>query len=200
MNGKRLIASAMLLSVAAAAPAQVIFTDNFDGNPLGLNSTPGGWTVTEGTVDTVGTGFFDFYPGNGAYIDLDGSTSNAGVLSRSFSLLVGTTYTASFVLGGSKRSDSNTVDVAFGSASGSFVVASSAPLASYSVQFAPDADGSFSLSFANQGGDNLGALLLSVSVEQGIAAPIPEPQTYALMLVGLAAVGAAVRRRRTVRA
>lgn len=200
MNGKRVIASAMLLSVAAAAPAQVIFTDNFDGNPLGLNRTPGGWTVTEGTVDTVGTGFFDFYPGNGAYIDLDGSTSNAGVLSRSFSLLAGTTYTASFVLGGSQRSDSNTVDVAFGSASGSFVVASSAPLTTYSVQFAPDADGSFSLSFANQGGDNLGALLLSVSVEQGVAAPIPEPQTYALLLVGLAAVGAAVRRRRTVRA
>ena len=32
---------------------------------------------------------------------------------------------------------------------------------------------------------------------RGFLAPIPEPETYALMLAGLAAVGVAARRRRT---
>jgi hypothetical protein len=188
-------ASAFLLGAAAAAPAQVIFSDDFDANPTGLNTTPSGWTVANGTVDTVGPGFFNFYPGNGAYIDLDGSTSDAGVLSRSFSLVAGATYTASFVLGGSTRGDSNAVNVGFGSASDSFVLASSAAPASYALQFTPSADGSFSLAFANQGGDNLGALLLSVRVES-MAAAIPEPQTYVLMMAGLAATALLARRRR----
>jgi hypothetical protein len=50
------------------------------------------------------------------------------------------------------------------------------------------------LSFENAGGDNIGMLLDNVKVEQHVAA-IPEPQTYALMGMGLLAVGFAARRR-----
>lgn len=199
MNHKRLITSLCLASAAAAAPAAVLLDDNFDANALALNSVPAGWSVTGGTVDIIGNigsgGFFDLVPGNGAYIDLDGSTSNAGVLSRSFSLLAGTPYTATFTLAGSRRGDTNTVEVDFGSAGSSFVLASADGPSSFSLGFTPAADGSYALSFENLGGDNLGALLLSVRVD-GVVAPIPEPATYALMLAGLGLVAWAARRRR----
>jgi hypothetical protein len=173
------------------AQAAVLFSDNFDSNALGLNAVPAGWSVSNGTVDIIGNGFFDFYPGNGAYIDLDGSTGDAGELSRLFSLTGGVTYSASFTLGGSTRGDSNVVDVSFGSASDSFTLASSDPLTLFTVGFTPAADGSYALTFANQGGDSLGAILLDVQV----AHAIPEPETYALMLAGLGMLGAVNRRR-----
>lgn len=180
-----------LTAFTNGAQADVLFSDNFDSNAIGLNAVPAGWSVSNGTVDIIGNGFFDFYPGNGAYIDLDGSTGDAGELSRSFSLTGGVAYSASFTLGGSTRGDSNLVDVSFGSASDSFTMASSDPLALFTVGFTPAADGSYTLTFANQGGDSLGAILLDVQV----AHAIPEPETYALMLAGLGMLGAVSRRR-----
>jgi hypothetical protein len=185
----------VVLCLATAASAQV-FTDDFDATATGLNATPSGWTISDGTVDTIGPGLFDLLPGNGNYIDLDGSTGNAGVLSRSFSALAGNTYVATFVLAGSRRGDTNNVDVSFGSATDLFALASSAGPTTYTLSFTPGSDGTFSLSFGNQGGDNLGALLLNVSVNADVVGAIPEPQTYALMLAGLAALGVVARRRR----
>jgi hypothetical protein len=194
-NNLKVAGAGVVLCLAATASAQV-FSDNFDATAAGLNISPSGWTTTDGTVDTIGPGLFDLLPGNGNYIDLDGSTANAGVLSRSFSALSGNTYEATFVLAGSRRGDTNSVDVSFGSATDSFVLASGAGPTTYTLSFTPGSDGTFSLSFGNQGGDNLGALLLSVSVNADVVGAIPEPQTYALMLAGLAAVGAVARRRR----
>lgn len=180
-----------LSAFTSGAQAAVLFSDNFDSNATSLNAVPAGWTVSNGTVDIIGNGFFDFYPGNGAYIDLDGSTNDAGELSQSFSLTGGVTYNASFTLGGSTRGDSNIVDVSFGSASQSFALASDDPLALFILGFTPAADGSYALTFANQGGDALGAILLDV----GITHAIPEPETYALMLAGLGMLGMIGRRR-----
>jgi hypothetical protein len=195
---KNFIVAAGLLSGLCSAQAQVVFADNFDADAQGVNYTAfvNGWTVGDGTVDLVGTGFFNFYPGNGNYVDLDGSTSNAGVLSRSLTLTGGTTYTASFSLGGSTRGDSNLVDVGFGTSLASFTLLSSDPLATQSLSFTPLSSGSYSLSFANFGGDNLGAILDNVVVS---TPAIPEPETYALMLAGLGAVGYASRRRKQAR-
>jgi hypothetical protein len=195
---KHLVVTAGLLSGLCSVQAQVVFSDNFDADAQGLNYTAfvNGWTVGNGTVDLVGTGFFEFYPGNGNYVDLDGSTSDAGVLSRSLTLTGGTTYTATFSLGGSTRGDSNLVDVGFGTSLASFTLLSSDPLASQSLAFTPLSSGSYTLSFANFGGDNLGAILDNVVVS---TPAIPEPETYALMLAGLGAVGYASRRRKHAR-
>ncbi len=38
------------------------------------------WDVLDGFVDLIGNGFFDLLPGNGLYVDLDGSTGDAGKL------------------------------------------------------------------------------------------------------------------------
>lgn len=186
------LCASAIITYTSGAHAAVLFSEDFDSNTTGLNAAPAGWTVSNGTVDIIGNGFFDFYSGNGAYIDLDGSTSDAGELSRSFSLLGGVTYNASFTLGGSTRGDSNTVDVSFGNVNSSFTLASNDPLALFTVGFTPASDGSYALTFANQGGDNLGAILLDVQ----IANVIPEPETYGLMLTGLGMLALAKRRRR----
>ena len=89
---KRLVVAAALFSGICSAQAQIVFADNFEADMLGLNYTSFviGWAVSDGTVDLIGNGFFDFYPSNGKYVDLDGSSGNAGVLSRSLTLTGGT--------------------------------------------------------------------------------------------------------------
>lgn len=196
MNARHILALALLAGSAAAQANVTIFSDNFDANALSLNAVPTGWTVTAGTVDIIGNpGFFDMLPSSGRYIDLDGSSGDAGVLSKSFSLLAGTTYTASFDLAGNQRNGAaESVAVSFGTASTSASLAQMAPWTPYSLSFTTTAAGSYTLSFANAGGDNVGMLLDNVKVDQHVAA-IPEPQTYALMGMGLLAIGFAARRR-----
>lgn len=52
------------------------------------------WTVYSGTVDLIGNGSYDFLPDDGLYVDLDGSTSDAGVLTtkQSFNFTAGSQY------------------------------------------------------------------------------------------------------------
>jgi len=86
--------------------------------------------------------------------------------------------------------------VNFGTALASFTLLSADPLGLRSLAFTPGSSGSYLLSFANAGGDNLGAILDNVVVS---TPAIPEPETYALMLAGLGAVGYAARRRKQAR-
>ena len=98
--------------VTAGAHAAPLASDDFDANALKLNGVPVGWTVTGGTVDIIGTSFsgtaFNLVPGHGAYIDLDGSSGDAGLLSRTFTLNAGVEYTATFDLAGSHRGSTET--------------------------------------------------------------------------------------------
>jgi len=194
MTLRKIFAAAALMAGATAAQAAPIFSDNFDADALGLNTTSfvHGWTVSNGTVDTIGTGFFDEIPGNGHYIDLDGSTGHAGTFSNSVNLAANTTYVMTFSLAGNHRGyDSDTVDVSFGASSNTYVLASPDPLTQYSLTFTTAAGGATGFSFHNHGGDNVGALLDNVSI-----AAVPEPETYAMLLGGLGALGIAARRRR----
>jgi len=191
---RKLFAAVVLMAGATAAQAAPIFSDNFNADVQGLNTTTflGGWTVSNGTVDTIGTGFFELLPGNGNYIDLDGSSYQAGTFSNSVVLTGGTTYVLSFQLAGNHRGyGPDVVDVTFGSSTGSHTMYSGDPLTSFSLSFTPGVSGPASFSFHNHGGDNVGAILDNVSI-----AAVPEPETYAMLLAGLAALGMAARRRR----
>lgn len=190
---KKSIAIAVLATVSALTHASTIFSDNFESNAYGYNSTPNGWTVSSGTVDVercMGV--------PGKCIDLDGTSFDAGVLSKTFNLIAGTTYTASFELAGNQRgifSPSYAFDtgtVSFGNQNLNYRVASSARFSLYQLAFTPSASGSYSLSFANAGGDNVGALLDNVTVTSAV----PEPESYALVLVGLGVMGSIARRRK----
>ncbi|HOY69753.1 MAG TPA: FxDxF family PEP-CTERM protein [Methylotenera sp.] len=191
---KKLILAATILALPALSHAAV-FTDNFDGDTLALNQTTflGGWTVSSGTVDLIGQpGFFEFFPGNGRYVDLDGSTRDAGLFDKQLALAASTQYILSFDLAGSQRADTNIVDVIFGTSSQTFTLASADPFATYTMSFTTNAAANYQISFQNSGtpGDNIGALLDNVSVTA-----VPEPETYALMLAGLGLVGFAARRK-----
>src|SRR5229473_5571328 len=102
-------AAAVLASVSLAQNANahaIVFEDNFNTEAHGLNHTTfTNWTVTAGSVDVLGPHFFDLFPGNGNYVDLDGTTHGgppAGQLTSKSSFGTGN-YILSFMLGGNSR-------------------------------------------------------------------------------------------------
>lgn len=192
-----LIVAAVASAFSVSAQAQTVFSDNFDiYSPLATNWPPqGGWTVANGTVDLIGPpNFYDFLPGNGNYIDLDGSTNASGLFSHDVILNGGTTYTLSFDLAGSQRGSSTStesVTVTFGDTVGLYSPLTFDPFTIRTLNFTPGSSGTYSFSFQNRGGDNIGALLDNVTV---IA--VPEPESYAMIMAGLGLMGFIVRRRK----
>ena len=195
MKIKLAILAAGVVSVfSVSATAATVFSDNFDTDALALNQTifNGGWVVSGGTVDLIGnTGFFDFLPGNGRYVDLDGSSSQAGEFHKDLSLTAGLQYTLAFDLAGSQRGSVENVNVNFGSAVDNLTVNSSDGFSNHTLLFTPSTTGIYSLIFQNAGGDNVGALLDNVSVSA-----VPEPETYAMLLAGLGLLGFMAGRRK----
>lgn len=178
---KTILGAIVISAIATTAQAGVIFSDNFNSETQGLNYTGfANWTVTSGSVDLIGTGFYDFYPGNGNYVDLDGTTSGqnpAGQITTIQSFAAGS-YTLTFDLGGSTRGDTNTVEVALGNYTHDITLPSSAPLALQTLTFTTTGG---HLSFTNLGlSDNFGLLLDNVTLST-----VPEPATLGIFGVGL---------------
>ncbi|WP_293682761.1 PEPxxWA-CTERM sorting domain-containing protein [uncultured Phenylobacterium sp.] len=184
-----------------AAPASAaVFIDNFEGYTVALNqgNFQGNWMVAGGTVDLVGPGLFaELCNAGSKCVDLDGSSANAGVFTSSaFELIAGETYTATYDLAANRRVGADDVlTVEFGTASAVYTLASTSasdPFATYSLSFTPVTTGAYSLSFSTAGGDNVGPLLDNVLV----SAAIPEPATWAMMIMGFGGAGTLIRRRR----
>jgi hypothetical protein len=179
----------------AGAHGVTVFSDNFDGENGGspqLNyASFAQWSVSDGTVDLIGNGSFDYYPGNGLYVDLDGTSADSGILtSIPITQIAGGIYTLTFDLGGSQSFDTNTVRVLFGLIDESITLASDDDLSTYSFSFMAIADGLASVSFENNGGDNHGLILDNVSVDASV---VPEPVTLAALGLGALAL---IRRHR----
>ena len=194
---KSFILTLSLLALPLSSQAITVFSDNFDTDALGLNKTTfnGGWTVTSGTVDLIGQGgVFDFLPGNGRYVDLDGSTSLSGSFDNQVPFSALTTYTLSFDLAGSQRGDTNVVDVIFGTASQSYTMNSLDPFTTYMLSFATSGAANYQIFFKNNGGDNIGALLDNVKVSTGVS-EVPVPAALPLMASALGIFGLSRRRK-----
>jgi hypothetical protein len=194
------MALAGILGAAHAASAATLFSDNFNNENGGvtngstLNYTGfANWTVTNGTVDLIGNGYFDFLPGNGLYVDMDGSTDQAGtIVSKPIALGAGT-YQFQFDLAGNQRNDSIepvTASVSGGLASHTYCLTEFVPFTQYDLDFTISSPQTVMLGFSEVGGSNIGMLLDNVSLSSvgddvaDRAAPAPSAVWGGLMLMG----------------
>jgi hypothetical protein len=190
--------------LTTSASAQTLFTDGFESDgPGGLTITSlTNWIVSRGSVDVIGPGTgFDFYPGNGLYLDLDGTSgggiSGAGLITTKqlFNLTPGD-YALSFSLG-KNGSNAESMQVSVGSAfstsvSGSGGIAALTPL---TYNFTVTTGTSGNISFDHAGGDDAGYIIDNVSLVR-VSSTAPEPGTLSLLAVVPAALGIIRFRRR----
>lgn len=172
----RVIVTVMLAALLAAFPCSrrahagpFLLDENFDNQHAGVGALNfggfSGWTVTHGTVDLIGNGYFDFLPGKGLFVDLDGSTRDPGLLSSSDLSLTPGVYRLNFSLAGNHRkSAADDVTVSFGDWSQTFHVLATQPLTGHSFDIPVPASTVSRVTFQNSGGDNIGALLDDVQV------------------------------------
>ena len=201
------------LAGASVAQANVVFGDNFDSE-VGAGSGASGlseinytgfaqWSVSNGSVDLVHQGDFgpiDCFGGSGNCVDLDGTTNDAGVMTSIGIALDPGLYRLDVYLAGTSNnfapappaSDTNRVNVSLGSFIDTNIeLAQGDPFTLVSELFTVQGPtgGIFEIVISNEGGDNFGAILDSVSI---VAVPVPA----ALWLFGSACGFAFAARRR----
>ena len=197
---KKLVVSlCSVVLLAGAGHAQ--FFDNFNATTTALGTTAlTGWTVTGGNIDILGASpfLFNLYPGNGNFIDLDGtsSTGSSTITSGTFSLTSGVGYTLSFDLGkNGAGSESVTVSILNSSFGGTTIADSIAYPAFVGKSFSwvqSTTIANAQIRFASVGNDNAGYVIDNVRV----AGTAPEPSSVALIgLLGVPFLGMLRRRK-----
>jgi len=162
--------------LAQSASAGVIFFDDFNAENGGVSAPDWNnfakWKVTSGGVDIIGNGIWDLQPGNGLYVDLDGSQGAAGTMITKNSLnLAAGDYELSFRLAGHLRPNYGLndepvfVEVGNGVISHTFTLPYSANFQTFSLPFSLATAQAVNLKFQGFGGDNVGPLLDDVKLE-----------------------------------
>ncbi len=158
--------------------------------------------MTQGSIDLIG-GYWQAPTLGGGSVDLDGSYQ-AGGISQSFALGAGS-YTLSFYLSGNPDGGSSlkSVQVSIGDALQTFTYDTSLMGNSHgdmryvlqTLNFTTLGATTLSFTSLDNNSSAFGAVIGGVSL-----AAVPEPATWALMLMGFGAVGLAVRRQRSATA
>lgn len=214
ISGKLLMPTAMALAAigfSGSAQAQIVTNGGFEQPKVSdtcCNTAPPatvpGWDVNSGNVNVV-NGTFDSTNGNLAaegsqYLDLVGQ-GGVGSISQTLALNAGQVYNLSFAYSHNLFSPAEAT-----SASAEVTIDGLDNIVSHSTGTTSNLDwriftGSFTasgndtLTFTNlTGGPNEGIFLDAVSV-----AAVPEPATWAMMLVGFGAIGFQLRRKRSSR-
>lgn len=201
-------AAAALISSGAQAAGLV--NGSFDNTPCGAgycNYAGGGepagfgWSVTSNNVDIVpGPGTWGTPQDGAQMLDLVGYGATGGI-AQSFATTSGATYNLSFYYANNPYPsgvDSAVVTVTGAGSllSSGFTHTTSTPSNMDWVHFTGSFTANSSLTTLafneTAGGGNAGVFLDNVSVTGGV----PEPTTWAMMLVGFGGLGVALRRRR----
>ena len=180
-------------SICAPAVHAATFTDNFNADPGALNATNfnGLWTVSQGTVDLIPVDSqFNFYPGNGEYVDLNGSSNAYGGLSTVQTFGPGT-YTLTFNLGGSfggqgmiDPTSKETLVNLGGFQIADITLAPNAGFTSQSFTFTTGTGGVLNFTSVPGGNANVGNILDNVSLTT-----TPLPSTWLMLLSGFLGIG-----------
>ena len=204
------VASALFIG-GPAWSADVVENGSFEF-PVVPNtiSTPFGWTAFGGGVDIFPAAMSGGSASHGnQYVDLVGTgqgTFPSGIF-QDLALVGGTTYRLSFDYNGQAGlPDGAVLNYSLaGLASGSFnvddlnVYADLGPVTpwqSFETLVTPSVSATYRLTFSTNAGFFSSPFLDNVAVND-VAVAVPEPETYALMFAGLAAIGGIARRRKT---
>jgi hypothetical protein len=184
-----LLALGAFLATGLCNSSRADLVDNFNGENGGVGllnyTTFANWSVTQGSVDLIGNGFFDFYPGNGLFVDLNGSTGVSGTLTSKATFTPGT-YTLSFDVGNNPSNASpDTMTVSLGSFSHTFTETGTVSLQHFSTQVTLTSPSALVFATPASDNDDIGVVIDNVSLISVAAAP--EPST--LMTVALGAFG-----------
>jgi hypothetical protein len=172
-KGQTSATAAVTLTVLRAVRVPV-FIDTFDAENNGVGalnfSDFTNWTVMDGSVDLIGNGFFDSQPGNGLYVDLDGTTLNGGRLSMRTPLVLDPgVYELAFDLAGGPD---NAVLVEFGGLiNETLTLPSAVPFTRIIRGLVLNTRIAAPLSFTDPGNDNGGLYLNDVMVSRFVQTP-----------------------------
>ncbi len=180
---KKLLITSLLCLAAGQANANLVFNSSFES---GLN----GWSCTGANQCT--TSRFAAHSGNvGAYgFDNQGYAT----LSQTLSTLVGATYSFSF-FSNAAQVRGNELRYSFSDYSGSVLVPTTTQWLQTSGGFIATGTSTL-LQFFFSTRPGTGTWRIDDVVVEQIAAPVPEPETYVMLLAGLGLIGAAARRRK----
>lgn len=171
-------------------------TDTGPFTTVNNGGTMGAWSVVSGSVDLI---YSYWTPSEGHYsLDLNGN--QAGSIQQLFDTVAGKTYTVTFDLAGNPAGGGTTkymfagigTDANMYTFSTSGLSTSNMGWASNSFSFVADSSSTL-LSFSGFAGNGAyGAALDNVRV----TTPVPEPETYGMLLAGLGLLGLVARRKK----
>ena len=170
-------------AVDRAQAATFSFSDNFDADNGGAAQLAytgfTNWNVTAADVDLIGNGSFDFFPGNGLYVDLNGAAPGQITSKTAYAFSAGDVVNLGFTLAGAGDASNPSVTVALGSLfSQTFTRTQGQAFTPFSTSFVVGSDTNSALTFTSAGGTNGGLLLDNVSLASTSAA-VPEPSDLA---------------------
>jgi choice-of-anchor C domain-containing protein len=195
------VVGAAIIAGSSAFATNVVLDGNFNNSNGGfttISSSFGPWTVTSGSIDLIGgywqspTGPNAASGGTNGSVDMDGNS--VGAISQVISgLTSGKTYTLQFYLSGNPDGAPTTksLDVSIGSVvDQNFTYTNSGNTYSnmkYTLESLTFTAGpSDTLTFASQDPSSPGYY---GPVIGGVSIAIPEPSTWAMMLLGFAGLG-----------
>jgi choice-of-anchor C domain-containing protein len=198
-----IVAAALAIGAGSQASAGVVvvFTDNFTNaastfTTFSNGQTFGNWTVTGASVDLIG-GYWQAPPTGGGSVDLDGNAPGGISVTSSLALAAGS-YVLNFYLSGNPDGlpTAKDLQVVVGGTTADFsytIGANSRDNMLYALETVSfTTAGATSLSFTSQDSNSpYGPVIGGVSISS-----VPEPSTWAMMILGFLGVGFVAYRRK----